>query len=47
MTNESEDQIELLRKRLEQMINQKGYTAQETVNISQQLDALLNELHQK
>lgn len=47
MTNESEDQIELLRKRLEQMINQKGYTAQETVTISQQLDALLNKLHQK
>ena len=45
MTKQSEEQIELLRQRLELMINQKGYTAKETVAISQQLDDLLNEFH--
>lgn len=43
MSNKIKEEIELLRHHLEKMIEKKGYTAKETIQISQQLDVLLNE----
>ena len=43
MSNQVKEEIEVLRRHLEAVIEQKGYTAEETIKISQQLDILLNE----
>lgn len=39
-----EQQIEILRGRLKLSVKDKGYTHQETIRVSQQLDQLLNEV---
>lgn len=39
-------QIEDLREQLSKLASEKGYTHKETINISQQLDRLLNQYNE-
>ncbi|WP_243663000.1 aspartyl-phosphate phosphatase Spo0E family protein [Hydrogenispora ethanolica] len=41
------EQIELLRDRMQQLRNEKGYTDPEVLDASIELDGLLNEYHRR
>ncbi|TCL55740.1 Spo0E like sporulation regulatory protein [Hydrogenispora ethanolica] len=41
------ERIELLRDRMQQLWNEKGYTDPEVLNASIELDGLLNEYHRR